>query len=196
MLEELEVTTTMSMNSSIICPTHWSYWKLKINSTHCTALFYVITRETHVCVPCHRAGSSLWTTCKCCMGWVAAASPNLAAFQTSVEEDEGSLPRLSRRESKGLTQPTSVEGDEGRGKRGWSEPPTRRLEMAGGGVRQTRHSKAFVGAICFTIRYYFQSDGRAWFAVYTWFPSIDDYTQVWLTFSIIPFDASSVLLFL
>lgn len=50
-------------------------------------------------------------------GWVAAASPILAAFQTSVEEDEGSLPRLSRRESKGLTQPTSVEGDEDGGRR-------------------------------------------------------------------------------
>lgn len=50
-------------------------------------------------------------------GWVAAASPILAAFQTSVEEDEGSLPRLSRRESKGLTQPTSVEGDEDGGGR-------------------------------------------------------------------------------
>lgn len=99
-------------------------------------------------------------------GWVAAASPILAAFQTSVEEDEGSLPRLSRRESKGLTQPTSVEGDEDgggeRGKRGWSEPPTPLLEMAEGAADtllqsvcggylfhdQTLFSERWKGMIC------------------------------------------------
>lgn len=135
-------------------------------------------------------------------GWVAEASPILAAFQTSVEEDEGSLPRLSRRESKGLTQPTSVEGDEDgggeRGKRGWSEPPTPLLEMAEGAADTLLQSVC--GGYCFTIRHYFQRDGRAWFAEFTpfvLFPANEDYTKAWLTFNIIPFwctESPSVLL--
>lgn len=102
-----------------------------INSTDFTTFFLLITREI-IDVPCHGAGSGLWTTCECYTGRVAAAGLSLAAFQTIVEEDEGSLPRLSQRGSKGLTQPTSVEGGEGRGERGWSEPPTR---STGGATR-------------------------------------------------------------
>ena len=66
--------------------------------------------------------------------------------------------------------------------------------------QQTRYSKAFVGAICFTIRHYFQRDGRAWFAEFTpfvLFPANEDYTKAWLTFNIIPFwctESPSVLL--
>lgn len=56
--------------------------------------------------------------------------------------------------------------DKGRGKRGWSEPPTQRSEMLWG--HQTHYSKAFVGAICFTIRHCFKRDGRAWFGSFQW----------------------------
>lgn len=122
-----------------------------------SCLIWIISREICISVPCHGAGSSLCTACKCSARWVAAASLNLAAFQTSVEEDEGSLARLSRRESKGLAQPTSVEGTRGRG-----EPPTLRLEIRWG--RQTRYSKALAGAICFTIRRWLSSwKGTVWF---------------------------------
>lgn len=86
----------------------------------------LITREIHISVPRHGAGSSLWTTCKCCRTWLhfrlvwrRMKARFLASFSESAKAPQHS-------------QPTSVEGDEGRGKRGRSEPPTRRSEMAEG----------------------------------------------------------------
>lgn len=113
-------------------------------------LILLITREIHISVPCHGAGSSLWTTCKCCTGRVAAASANLAAFQTSVEEDEGSLPSpLSVREQRALqhSQPTSVDGRRGEtrggeGRRGEREarPEPAAHAASGDGRGCTRHA--------------------------------------------------------
>lgn len=63
---------------------------------------------------------------------------------------------------------------------------------------QTRYSKALVVAICFTIRYYFQRGGRACFAEFTpgsYFLPMMIIPYVWLTFNIIPFVASRVLVF-
>ena len=94
------------------------------------------------------------TTCKCCPGWVTIASQNLAAFQIGVEEDEGSLPRLSQRESKGPAKlPTHI----CRGRPGAREARPKRAAHSsiGDGRGCTRHTtpKHLWGAICFTIRY-------------------------------------------
>ncbi|CAJ1086824.1 Hypothetical predicted protein [Xyrichtys novacula] len=64
-----------------------------------------------------------------------AAAANLAAFQTSVEEDEGSLGAkgndsthiCGRREGDAAAVVVVVVGE-----RGWSEPPTRRAGIAEG----------------------------------------------------------------
>lgn len=97
-------------------------------------LISIITREICISVPCHGAGSGLCTACMCSARWVAAASLNLAAIQTSVEEDEGSLARLSAREQR----PRSAHICGGNARGGGSEAEAsrpRRHRRVGGGAR-------------------------------------------------------------